>query len=200
MLVRSSSETVADPGFRAVVRDVLAAVEGKSAVKAVRSPLDPAHTGLVSHGGHAALVQFDLRGDATKAQDHVQPFLDATAAVQAKHPGFTVGEFGEASANHVLSKTLDNDFKRAEYSSLPVTLVILFFAFGALLAAGLPVLLAFSGVLATIGLSSLASHLFAAGDPIFTSMGLATEIVVLLAMVGSVTVLPALLHALGDRV
>jgi hypothetical protein len=46
-----------------------------------------------------------------------------------------------------------------------VTLVILLIAFGALVAAGLPVLLAFSGVLATLGLSSLASHIVAAGDP-----------------------------------
>ena len=65
----------------------------------------------------------------------------------------------------MLNQTVGNDFKRAEYSSLPVTLVILLLAFGALVAAGLPVLLAFSGVLATIGLSSIASHVVAAGDP-----------------------------------
>src|SRR5262249_43497960 len=82
-----------------------------------------------------------------------------------RHPGFTVAEFGFASANHELSDTLNKDFQRAEYSSVPVTLVILLIAFGALVAAGLPVLLAFSGVLATIGLSSLASHVVAAGDP-----------------------------------
>ena len=45
-----------------------------------------------------------------------------------------------------------------------MTLVILLVAFGALVAAGLPVLLAFSGVLATIGLSAAASHVVAAGD------------------------------------
>jgi RND superfamily putative drug exporter len=53
-----------------------------------------------------------------------------------------------------------------------------------------------SGVTVLIAMAGL----FFAGNPIFTAMGLATEIVVLLAMVGSVTVLPALLHALGDRV
>ena len=77
---------------------------------------------------------------------------------------FTVAEFGFASANHELNDTLNKDFQRAEYSSLPVTLIILLIAFGALVAAGLPVLLAFSGVLATIGLSALASHVVAAGD------------------------------------
>jgi len=57
----------------------------------------------------------------------------------------------------------------------------------AVLVSGITVLIAMAG-------------LFFAGNPIFTSMGLATEIVVLLAMVGSVTVLPALLHRLGDKV
>jgi RND superfamily putative drug exporter len=75
-----------------------------------------------------------------------------------------VAEFGFASSTHELNKTLSKDFQRAEYSSLPVTLVILIVAFGALVAAGLPVLLAFSGVLATIGLSAGASHIVAAGD------------------------------------
>ena len=42
--------------------------------------------------------------------------------------------------------------------------------------------------------------MFFAGNPIFSAMGLATMIVVFLAMIGSVTVLPALLHKLGDRV
>ena len=45
-----------------------------------------------------------------------------------------------------------------------MTLIILLVAFGALVAAGLPVLLAFSGVLATVGLSGLASHLAAASS------------------------------------
>src|SRR5262249_30418131 len=124
----------------------------------VRSPLAPGNAGQVAHDGHAALVQFAIAGDEDKAKDKVQPFLDRVAAVQKDHAGFKVEEFGEASANHILDKTVGKDFQRAEYSSLPVTLVILLLAFGALVAAGLPVLLAFSGVLATIGLNSVASH------------------------------------------
>jgi RND superfamily putative drug exporter len=238
-------------------------------VKAVRSPLDPANSGQISKDRHAALVEFDLAGDQQKAQDKVQPFLDSTALLQKQHPGFTIGEFGFASANHVLSKTLNADFKRAEYSSLPVTLVILLVAFGALVAAGLPVLLAFSGVLATIGLSTLASHLVPAGDPtqsvilligmavgvdyslfyirrereersrgaghreallrtagssgyavfisgltvliamagmlftgnpIFTSIAVGAMLMVAVALIGSLSILPALLSRLGDRV
>ncbi len=269
ILVRSKTATVHDAAFGAAVNDVVDSLRSKPDVRAVRSPLDRANAGQISRNGHAALVEFDMKGDIADAQDKVQPFLDSTAALQKEHPGFTIGEFGFASANHVLAKTLGKDFQRAELSSVPVTLVILLFAFGALVAAGLPVLLAFSGVLATIGLSSLASHLFAAGDatqsvilligmavgvdyslfylrrereeraagaghleallrtaatsgyavfisgltvmiamagmlftgnPIFTSIAVGAMLMVAVALIGSLSILPALLSKLGDRV
>src|SRR5581483_3384107 len=149
VLVQSKTATVADPAFRVVVNDVARAVSALPQVERVRSPLTAGHGGQVSADRRSALVQFEMAVDR----------------VQERHPGFTVAEFGFASANHELSDTLNKDFQRAEYSSLPVTLVILLVAFGALVAADLPVLLAFSGVLATIGLSSLASHVVAAGEP-----------------------------------
>jgi RND superfamily putative drug exporter len=164
VLVQSKSLTLSDPGFRATVADAAGAVAALPQVQRVRSPLDPDNAGQVAKGRHSALVQFEIRGDPDKADKKIQPVLDAVDRVQQRHSRFTVAEFGYASANHELSKTLSKDFQRAEYSSLPVTLAILLVAFGALVAAGLPVLLAFSGVLATIGLSSVASHVVAAGD------------------------------------
>jgi RND superfamily putative drug exporter len=57
-----------------------------------------------------------------------------------------------------LNKRFESDLSRAEFTSLPLT-IILIVAFGALVAAGLPVLLAFSAVLAATGLNSIISHL-----------------------------------------
>ena len=42
--------------------------------------------------------------------------------------------------------------------------------------------------------------MFVSGNSLFTTIGLGTMIVVLAAMVGSLTVLPAVLHRLGDKV
>jgi uncharacterized membrane protein YdfJ with MMPL/SSD domain len=164
VLVQSTTRTVGDPAFRATVDDVVRTVSAEPEVRRVRSPLAAGHAGQVSHDRRSALVQFEIAGDQDKADQKIQPVLDAVAGAQARHPGFTVAEFGFASSTHELNDTLSKDFKRAEYSSVPVTLVILIVAFGALVAAGLPVLLAFSGVLATIGLSAAASHLVAAGS------------------------------------
>ena len=164
VLVQSKTQGIGASAFRAAVADVVRTVSRLPEVQRVRSPLDPGNAGQVSKDERSALVQFEIKGDVEKSDKKVQPVLDAVARVQQRHAGLTVAEFGYASSTHELSNTLSKDFQRAEYSSLPVTLIILLIAFGALVAAGLPVLLAFSGVLATIGLSALASHVVAAGD------------------------------------
>ena len=164
VLVQAKGKTISDPAFRAAIADVTTSVARLPEVRRVRSPLAPGNDGQLSKDEHSALVQFEMRGDQDTADERVQPVLNAVAQAQRRHASFTVAEFGMASASHELNKTLNKDFQRAEYSSLPVTLAILIFAFGALMAAGILVLLAFSGVLATIGLGALASHAVPAGD------------------------------------
>ena len=78
--------------------------------------------------------------------------LAATAAAQKSHPELRIAQFGDASADKAISKSFEDDFKKAEITSLPITLIILLVAFGALAAAGVPLLLAISAVAATIGL------------------------------------------------
>jgi RND superfamily putative drug exporter len=269
VLVQSKTRTLTDPAFRATVADVVGAVSALHQVERVRSPLQPANAGQVAEGGHSALVQFEIRGKPEDAYKKIEPVLHAVAGVQSGAPGFTVAEYGDASATYAVNKTVATDFKKAEYSSLPVTLVILLVAFGALVAAGLPVLLAFSGVLATIGLSALASHLVPAGgatqsvilligmavgvdyslfylrrereerargrsprealmaaagtsgqailvsgwtvliamagmlftgNAVFTSIAVGAMLMVMVALIGSLSILPALLSRLGHRV
>src|SRR5262249_41225886 len=91
---------------------------------------------------------------------------DTTAAGQKDHANLRVEEGGRASIGKALDATIGKDFQRAEMFSLPVTLLILLVAFGALIAAGVPVLLALSAVASAIGLSALASHLVPSIDAI----------------------------------
>ena len=71
---------------------------------------------------------------------------------------------GSASLGKALTETLAADFVRAELISVPVALVILLFSFGALIAAGVPVVLALSAVAGAMGLAQFASHIFPAGE------------------------------------
>ncbi len=268
VLIQSKTQTVDDPSFQSAIATVVQFMALQKNVADIQNPLErPASQ--VSKDRHSALVQFEIAGDADKAEGKVQPMLDEIADIQASRPDFVIEEFGMASSQRVLGKAMEEDFRRAETLSVPITLVILLLAFGALVAAGLPVLLAFSAVLASVGLSQLVSHviptadatksvillmgmavgvdyslfylrrereerasgrkphaallgaaatsgqavlvsgatvliamagMLLAGNAIFTSIGIGTMIVIFAAMVGSLTVLPSLLHKLGDRV
>ncbi|WP_261719757.1 MMPL family transporter [Streptomyces sp. FZ201] len=255
-----------DAEFRAAVDAVMAAVEKTGEVTDVTSPYD---TDMVSADGRSALVQFDMRGEADTAAERVEPVLDAVADVQKDHASLTIEEIGSASMMKTFDDAFGDDFQKAEYSAVPVALGILLIAFGAIVAALLPVLLAITAIMATMGLMGIVSHVMPMGDVAnsvmllvglavgvdyclfylrrereeraagrdpqtalriaaatsgraivvsgvtvcvamagmlftgiadFEAMGLASLIVVAVAMVGSVTVLPALLSLLGHRV
>jgi uncharacterized membrane protein YdfJ with MMPL/SSD domain len=269
VLIQSHSLRASDPAFRAAVVDVVARVSKAADVQNVRSPFASANAGRVAENGHAALVEFEIRGDKDKAVDKIAPVLQSVADAQRAHPSFFIGEFGDASGVKAVETAYGNDLAKAGVLSIPITLVILVITFGALVAAGIPLLLALTAVFATFGLIALPSHLlpvaqqapamvlmiglavgvdysmfylkrerqeraagrseeaalaaaaatsgrsvlvsgltvmvamagmFLTGDATFASLGLATMLVVAVAVLGSLTVLPAVLSKLGDRV
>lgn len=269
VLIENPRGPLAGTEYRAAVTDLLARLSRAPSVTAIESPLAPGNARQTSKDGRAALLTFQISGNPDTAQDRVAPALAATAAVQRAHPGLFIGELGMASANKAVNNLVSNDFHRAEATSLPVTLVILVLAFGALVAAGVPLLLGFTAVAAALGLTDLLSHLvhveqsitsvvlliglavgidyslfyvrrareerargrtrrealsvaaatsgravlisgfivmiamtgmFMMGNQIFVSFGMGTVLVVAIALVGSLTVLPAVLAGLGDRV
>ncbi|GAA3034163.1 MMPL family transporter [Streptomyces lactacystinicus] len=266
VLVQSTTRNADDPEFRAAVGQVVAAVNGTGKAAEVRSPYD---TRAVSADGHSALVTLTLKGDREQAPDHVQPVLDAVAGVQRQHPDLTVVQLGDASSDKWMQDQLTNDFARAEWTAVPLALGILLIAFGALVAAVLPVVLALTAFVAAAGLVALSSGflhtsgdassvmllvglavgvdyclfylrrereeraagrdaatalavaaatsgravlvsgvtvvvamagMFLTGIATFKAMAFATIVVVITAVLGSLTVLPALLSMLGDRV
>ncbi|HEX3328846.1 MAG TPA: MMPL family transporter [Gaiellales bacterium] len=178
-LIHSPTLDARDPAFAAAIRDVKARVSALAVVKNVRAATDPGQTGLVSSDGHSALVEFDVRGNSETAGNRVAPIEAAVKAAQRAHPELRIEEFGDASVGSAIDKFISNDLKRAETLSLPVTLLILVIAFGALVAAGVPVLLAISAVIATIGLVAIPSHIFPIDDNtsiVITLIGMAVGV------------------------
>ncbi|MEU4394658.1 MMPL family transporter [Kribbella sp. NPDC023855] len=119
---------------------------------------------ILSPKKDALIVRVTLKDG--EDDNRVQPLLDATAKVQQENPGIRVEQVGGESIGKALEETLGEDFKRAEMFSLPVTLAILLVAFGALIAAAVPLLLALSAVGAAIGLAAAASQLVPAVDAV----------------------------------
>ncbi len=130
-------------------------------VQEIESPYAAGNGGQISQDGRSVLIRFKVAGDDTQTQDRVGAALDAVSAAQAANPDFTIAESGDASINKKLNDSISADFKQALLTSLPITLIILLIAFGALVAAGVPLLLALTAVIGTIGLMGPLSHLTA---------------------------------------
>src|SRR4051812_45523692 len=269
VLIQSKKVTATDPAFRATIADAVAAVTRFPTIKNLRSPLDPAHADQISADGRTVLVEFDMKGDSDYATDRIDAITAATAKVAGEHRAFYVGEAGSISSGKALDKMFNEQLAQAGERSVPLPLLILLLVFGAIVAAGVPLLLALSAVLATIGLVALPSHIVPmdqnvsavlllvglavgvdyslfylkrereeraagkshraaleaaaatsgrsvlisgvtvmvamagmlfSGDKTYLSFGIATMMVVAVAMLGSLTVLPALLSRLGDKI
>jgi putative drug exporter of the RND superfamily len=153
---RSPGQTYGqDPEFRLAVRQVVAALRAlPQAAADIQSPLNS--PGLVS--GRSALVAFNVAGNPGNDDQAVVPAMNAVAAVQARHPGLIVEEAGAASLDRATSGITSQDFRKAEITSIPVSLVLLLIVFGALIAAGIPLLLAGTAVMSAISLLAIPSR------------------------------------------
>jgi putative drug exporter of the RND superfamily len=124
--------------------------------RGIRSPLDPGGASLVSADGRSALVTFHVPHTTANADQMVAADQQAIAAVQARDPGLLIAETGDASINRAVGNALN--FRQAEATSVPITLILLLVVFGALVAAGIPVLLAVTAVMAALALVTISSH------------------------------------------
>ena len=125
----------------------------------------PENTPTLSRaGGRTVLVQVTLRGDPDKAGDHVAGVQRAVARVAAGHPGVKLQEAGDGTFDKAFSTLAGTDLGHAELLSLPITLLILVLAFGALVAASVPLLLGMTSVVAALGAEGLVSHVVPVTD------------------------------------
>ena len=165
-----------DPELRQATREVVAALRAlpRSATD-IRSPLSPGGRSLVSADGRSALVTFTIPGNSANMDQAVVPDLNAVAAVQARHPGLLIAEAGEASGDRAIGGLISADFRKAEETSVPITLILLVVVFGALIAAGIPLLLAATSVITALALLAIPGHWLPVGQA-------TTEVVLLIGM------------------
>jgi uncharacterized membrane protein YdfJ with MMPL/SSD domain len=269
VLIQSETLAVTDPAFQAAIEDVVARLSSLDVVQNVRAPLDNENAGQIAENGRAAVVELQIRGDSDDATKKIDPILAAISSAQKEHSQLFIGAFGDASTDKEIEGAFLDDLKKAGILSLPVTLIILVLVFGALVAAGIPLLLALTAIIAAFGLVALPSSvvpidqtvyelilliglavgvdysmfylkrereeraagrsasaavaaaaatsgrsvlisgltviiamagMFLAGIQGMSAFAMGTIIVVAVAMLGSLTVLPAVLCSLGDRV
>jgi len=201
--------------------------------------------------------------------NNIDIVLDTVDDAVAESEGFEILIGGEASLEKQLTEIIEEDFGRATFINLPITFLILILAFGAVVAAVVPILLAFAAIILALGLLQVISQasplaevytqvvlliglatgidyalftitryrnerraglskedalrvasgtsgksivfagtttvfavagMFLVNDSIFSSLGLASIVIVLCAVASAMTLLPAMIAMLGDNV
>ncbi|HEY7124170.1 MAG TPA: MMPL family transporter [Ktedonobacterales bacterium] len=167
LVFHSDTLTIQDAAYQQVVAQAVQTIAKEPGVVAVISPLDQEAQGQVSSDQHAALALVGLRGDDNALQALV-PKL-AQAAQSAATSQVQVYLTGNTGVNLALATQEEADLEQSERLGLPIALLVLVVAFGSLVAAGLPLLLALVGVVVAFGVLGILT--------LFTSFGLFIEII-----------------------
>ncbi|MEU6004360.1 MMPL family transporter [Streptomyces sp. NPDC047197] len=264
VLISARSGPLDKAAADAAVKDITARMKSLPEVASVAAPVESAD-------GRVLRVQVELNGPDQDGKKNVVPLQAQTEQAEKAHPDLVIEETGAASVSKGVNDQRGEDLAFSETITLPITLITLALVFGSVVMVGVPLLLAVTSIMATMGLAMLASHLlpdtgvgmnmilligmavgvdytlfylkrereeraraggrltsealveaaaatagraivvsglavivstaalYLAGDVIFDSLATGTILVVAVAVISSVTVLPALLVKLGKR-
>ena len=147
LIVSSDSQPAGSAGFEAVLANAVAAlrtIDGVSAVSATDA--------LIAPNGHAAILDFTVVADNPT-------MLEAMDAVAASSSG-DVDAFvsGPQSTQLALNELATTDLARGEGIGIVVALVVLVFVFGAVVAAGLPILVALGSIVIATGIGAMVAR------------------------------------------
>ncbi|HJT38273.1 MAG TPA: MMPL family transporter, partial [Actinomycetota bacterium] len=267
LVLHSTKLTARDPVFKAAVARTVATLAKQPGVGNVLNPYI-APDRFISKDGHTAIAIAGLTDTQNQALQHA-PTIDKAVKAAVGSAPINVYLAGSAPFYKQFQETTTNDLSRAERIAFPITLAILIIAFGSIVAAGVPLVLALLGLAVSLGIVSIVAasttvsiftenimsmigigvgidyslfiltrfrtELKRSGDvpdalgnamatsgkavlvsaltvfvalsgtllvniAAFRSMGLGAMIVVLLAGIGALTLLPAVLGSLGSRI
>jgi uncharacterized membrane protein YdfJ with MMPL/SSD domain len=280
LIVSNPTGTVADPTFRTAIADITTRLKAlRATVDGVDGPVidgladpttAPPAAGLVSPDQTSVRVVGQVPGDGAVLAQRLKPVPSAVAAIRAAYPDYRIHALNNTLANNEISTMINSGLDASLRLTIPLTFLILLVAFGAVVAAAIPLILAITALLAAFGILGLYSQivspvspyasqlvvliglavavdyslfmvtrfrmerrhgrdkleaihvasntagravffsglavmismagLFLLDDALFRSMAIGTISVILVAVVGSLTFLPAMLAILGDGV
>jgi RND superfamily putative drug exporter len=177
--------TVDDPEVRAAVTAQLAGLlrEHPDRVLRIDSYWDSALSGQFADDSRThAFASIGLRGEGSATVDNYQAIVGALAAEGpgTGPAGTTVQAAGLQPVVEGINTGMQDDIRRAEMIALPLVAILLYFVFGGVVAAVLPVLIGGMTILGTQGIMRLLTgyievNVFASAVVTLVSLGLAID-------------------------
>ncbi len=177
LVVESQATTADEEAYSAFVDSLVSDLRALKEVNSVASYRDGAQ-GLVSRDGHTVLIPVTLTGDEADAANTAAPVVDVVKKASGRG-GFRVTTVGFGSVEGEMSTLLGETLRQGEMIGIVVALVILLVVFGAVVAAGLPVVLALLSIFVAAGATALVSNVMEMSNFIvfiITMIGLAVGI------------------------
>ncbi len=157
LIFKSDTLTVTDPAYKAAVTDALAPIQNDPRISNLTSPYNATNPrvaqAFTSRDGHEALVSIEL---TSSGQQSWKDYNDLRSKVHSST--LTVTGTGFVAINQAFNKTLESDLQRAEFVTLPVTLLLLLLIFATVIAAGLPLGVGLLTIVGGLGGTFLLNH------------------------------------------
>jgi putative drug exporter of the RND superfamily len=158
IIVRSETAKIADPAFQQSVERITVQLSAMPEIVASYATYyETESPQLISEDGHSTIIPVTLAGSLDEATEHAAAYLAGIAAAEVGS-GFEVRSVGEATMNEELTKIAEEDLAKGEMIGLPVAILILIVVFGALAAAGLPLIVGIASIFVAIGLAAVAGR------------------------------------------
>lgn len=153
LVMHSDSVQAEDPEFRSTFESIKQALSGAPGVAAISDPYRSPEQSI-SPDSTTLTARVGLTDDQDQALAHADA-LDEAVTGAAQGSDITALLTGAAPFYRAFSDTTTHDLERAEKIALPITLIILLIAFGSLIAAGMPLIMAILALAVSFGLISI---------------------------------------------
>ncbi len=186
VVVSGGPNAVTDPGFEAVVTDLVAKLGAASApvdgvetktFDQLANPLQAAPTlGLVSPDQTTVRIIGRINGDDKRVAPLLAPLEPIVAAARAANPALTIHTIDSTFINRDINGLIQSGLDQTLAITIPISFLILLFAFGAIAASLVPIVLAVTSLLAAFGFLGIYSQVVGAVSPN------ATQLIVLIGL------------------
>jgi putative drug exporter of the RND superfamily len=160
VIVSSVTLTVDDAEFRTFVDNLVTDLRAQEQiVGGVLSYYEIGEETLVASDRSALMLPVQMRGEWSQAQREFPAYLGIIEAADGT-AGFQTVTGGDLSLDYTFTHTAERDLQTGEMIGLPIAMVILILVFGALVIAGVPILLAAFTIVMSLGITAAVGRVF----------------------------------------
>jgi uncharacterized membrane protein YdfJ with MMPL/SSD domain len=186
VVVGGATGATSDAAFQAAVGDLVEQLKASGAdyggaqtptFSQLADPFTaPAEAGLVAPDGSTVRIIGRIDGDDTRVTPLIAPVKPILDSARAAHPDLRIHAISSTFINDDINKLINEGLDSSLSLTIPLTFIILLFAFGAIVASIVPLVLAITSLVAAFGILGIYSQVVGPVSPN------ATQLIVLIGL------------------